>query len=238
MQIEVFDLGLVDFARTWQFQKELLKGVKVGYLDAALIFCQHYPVITLGRLADKKNILVSEEELAGKGIEKYEIERGGDVTYHGPGQLMFYPILNLNYFKKDINLYLRQLEELPIELLSDFKIRAIRKPGFTGVWIDKQKIASVGVAIKNWITLHGISLNVKKDDLENFSLIRPCGLEIQMTSLETVLGKEVQIDYLKAGLLQEFRRIFNIAEPLVPKALQKRRGLDDESSLTRIRRRD
>lgn len=151
---------------------------------------------------------------------------------------MFYPILNLNYFKKDINLYLRQLEELLIELLSDFKIRAIRKPGFTGVWIDKQKIASVGVAIKNWITLHGISLNVKKDDLENFSLIRPCGLEIQMTSLETVLGKEVQIDYLKAGLLQEFRRIFNIAEPLVPKALQKRRGLDDESSLTRIRRRD
>ncbi len=209
MQFEVFDLGLVDFKKAWDFQKEIFQEVKNVLLESGLIFCQHYPVITLGRTANKKNILVSEQELKMRGITISEIERGGDVTYHGPGQLIVYPIFNLNYYKKDIHLFLRQLEGITITLLSDFGIEASRYPGLTGVWVGKQKVASIGIAIRNWITLHGLSINVKKDDLDNFRFIRPCGMDIEMTSIETILSKGVGIDTLKEKFIYNFREVFS-----------------------------
>jgi lipoate-protein ligase B len=134
----------------------------------------------------------------------YEIERGGDVTYHGPGQLMFYPILNLNYFKKDIHWFLRSLEKIAIDLLGEFGILANRVSGSTGVWLGNKKIASVGIAVKNWISYHGIAINIKRNDLENFSLIRPCGMDVKMTSLESQLHRDVQIDTIKAILINKF----------------------------------
>lgn len=188
MDFEVFDLGLIDFSIALKFQKETFKAVKYNYLDSALILCQHYPVITLGRSADRNNILISDDELSQKGIQVFEVERGGDVTYHGPGQLMVYPILNLNYLKKDIHWYLRELEEIIIKFLTDFRIEAQRRLGLTGVWVGDKKIASIGIAIKNWITFHGISININEDDLSNFRFIKPCGLDIEMTSMETILG--------------------------------------------------
>jgi lipoate-protein ligase B len=208
MEFKIFDLGLVDYFYTWQRQKEIFNDVKIGLLESGLILCQHYPVITLGRQAKKENLRVDTTELRSRGIGIYEIKRGGDVTYHGPGQLVAYPIFNLNYFKKDIHLFLRQLEEAVINLLADFGIQGLRYTGLTGVWVEQQKIASIGIAIKNWITFHGLSINIKKDDLENFRLIRPCGMNIKMTSLESVLGRDVEINSIKETLIPKFRDVF------------------------------
>ena len=208
MQLKIFDSGLVDFKKIWDFQKQIFQAVKNQEIPSALILCQHYPVITLGRLADKKNILVSESELRNRGIQVCEIERGGDVTYHGPGQLMVYPVFNLNYLKKDIHWFLRQLEEAVIAYLSDLGIKGQRRPGLTGVWANAKKISSIGIAIRNWITFHGLSINIKSDDLTNFSLIRPCGMDIEMTALETILGREIEIESVKQNLIHKFSEIF------------------------------
>ena len=205
MQFKVFDLGLVDFKKAWDFQKEVFFQVKNDRFKSALILCQHYPVITLGRSATRKNILAQEAELKNKGIKVYEIERGGDVTYHGPGQLTAYPIFNLNYLKKDIHWFLRYLEDIIIGCLSDLGTRAHRLPGLTGVWVNKRKIASIGIAIKNWITFHGFTINIKKEDLTNFSLIRPCGMDIMVTSLESVLGSEIRVTQLKEILTRRLK---------------------------------
>lgn len=217
MDFKVFDLGLIDFKRAECVQKEIFQDVKEGSLKSGLVICQHYPVITIGRSGHKKNILVSQKELTIRGIAVYQIQRGGDVTYHGPGQINIYPIFNLNYLKKDIYLFLRYLEDLIIKLLSDFGIKGSRYPGLTGVWIDKQKIASIGIGIRNWITFHGLSINIKKNDLDNFSLIRPCGMDIEMTSLETILDRDVEISMVKEGF---------------KKWIFKREGDYDQSSLT------
>jgi lipoate-protein ligase B len=205
MEFKVFDLGLLDFESARQCQKEIFREVKGGHYLSALILCRHYPVITLGRSAKKENIRVSESELFKKGIRVYEIERGGDVAYHGPGQLTVYPVFNLEFFKKDIHLFLRKLEELAIDFLADFGVGALRYPGLTGVWVGNKKIASIGIAIRNWITFHGISINVKRNDLANFSLIRPCGMEIEMTSLETLLDRDIEIETIKENLINKFR---------------------------------
>ena len=200
MEFEIFDLGLVDFKKSWNLQKEIFLKVKNGFLKSGLILCQHYPVITLGRSSNKKNILFPEEELKTRGIQIYEIGRGGDVTYHGPGQMIAYPIFNLNFFKKDIHFFLRYLEEIVIDLLGDFGINAQRRIGLTGVWVEQKKIASIGIAIRNWITFHGLSINIKKEDLANFRFIRPCGMDIEMTSLETVLERDIEIADIKQNI--------------------------------------
>ncbi|MFA5411076.1 MAG: lipoyl(octanoyl) transferase LipB [Candidatus Omnitrophota bacterium] len=208
MEFEVFDIGLFDFRRAWQFQREVFKAVKNGGLKSALVVCRHYPVITLGREASLSHILAPQKELKERKIAIYKIERGGGVTYHGPGQLTMYPVFNLDYLKKDIHWFLRKLEEIAMLCLSDFGISSQRRPGLTGVWLGEQKIASIGIAIKSWITFHGLSINVKKDDLANFRLIRPCGMDIEMTALEAVLGRAVEIDSLKNQLIQIFRKTF------------------------------
>ena len=210
MDFRVFNLGLVDFKKALQFQKKIFQEIKNNYFNSALILCRHYPVITMGRQGSTENIKVSSFELRNRGIHMYEIERGGDVTYHGPGQLTVYPIFNLAYLKKDIHLFLRQLEGLVIDFLSDFGIKGLRYKGLTGVWIDKNKVASIGIAIRNWITFHGMSINIKKDDLDNFSLIKPCGMDIEMTSLETALGKNIEIEQMKEIFTHKFKDTFLI----------------------------
>jgi len=228
MEFKLFDLGLIDFQKAWQFQKEIFQKVRNNYFTVALILCQHYPVITIGRVGKKENIKTSSNELKNRSIHIYEIERGGDITYHGPGQLIAYPIFNLNYLRKDIHLFLRKLEEVVIDFLSDFGIKGLRHSGLTGVWVDKsrlfstnaydsdrktwdkQKIASIGIAIKNWITFHGVSVNIKKDDLLNFQLIKPCGMDIEMTSLETILAQDIGIDEIKKNFIYKFKNTFLI----------------------------
>ena len=214
MDFRVFNLGLVDFKKALQFQKEIFQEIKNNSFNGALILCRHYPVITLGRGGKKENIKVPLSELKNRRIQLYEIERGGDVTYHGPGQLIAYPVFNLNYLKKDIHLFLRQLEWLAIDFLSDFGIKGLRHKGLTGVWIDKKKVASIGIAIRDWITFHGISINIKQDDLDNFSLIKPCGMDIEMTSLESVLNRGVEIDKIKNNLIDKFRESYEFRKPV------------------------
>lgn len=192
MEFRAFNLGLVDFKKAWKFQIDIFKEVRRNSFNAALILCRHHPVITLGRQGRKENIRLTLPQLQEKGIQLFEIERGGDVTYHGPGQLIAYHVFNLGYFKKDIHLFLRQLEGLSIDFLSGFGIKAQRRDGLTGAWVDKSKIASIGIAIRNWITFHGISINIKKDDLDNFEFIRPCGMDIEMTSVETILRRNIK----------------------------------------------
>jgi lipoate-protein ligase B len=221
MVFKIFDLGLADFQKALDFQKETHSAIKNNGLSSALILCRHYPVITLGRAANKKNILVSKIELEKRGIAVYEIERGGDVTYHGPGQLMAYPVFNLNYLKKDIHWFLRQLEETVITYLPDLGIKGERQPGLTGVWVDGKKISSIGIAIRNWITFHGLSINIKNGDLANFRLIRPCGMDIEMVTLETLLGRNIEIESVKENLIHKFREIFSCQQ--IGLALSERR---------------
>jgi len=211
MQFKLFDLGILDFQSAWDIQRELFTKVKQGELSSALLLCRHNPVITLGRTARPENILTSSEQLEQLKISTLKIERGGDVTYHGPGQLCVYPVINLNYLKKDINWYLRSLESLLLGVLAEFGIEAETRNGLTGIWAGTNKIASIGIAIKNWITFHGVSLNVKKNDLTNFSLIRPCGLDIIMTSMETLLREEVMFERVKEILIRRWYETSNFA---------------------------
>lgn len=202
MDLKIVNLGLVHFKEAYLKQQELFDEVRLAHLEAGLILCQHYPVITLGRSSKKENILLSREELAGRGIEVYEIERGGDVTYHGPGQLMVYPIFNLDFFKKDLHWFLRLLEEWIIAYLKEFDVTGVRISGLTGVWVGDKKIASIGISVKNWISMHGFSINIKKDDLHNFSLIKPCGMDIIMTALELESRKEIVMELAKDALFE------------------------------------
>ncbi|MFA5096129.1 MAG: lipoyl(octanoyl) transferase LipB [Candidatus Omnitrophota bacterium] len=201
MDFKVIDLGLVDYAESWARQKELFSSVRAGLQRHALLICRHHPVITIGRSGDKKNILVPDVELRNRSVATYAVERGGDVTYHGPGQLTIYPIFNLAYLKKDIHWFLRRLEELVIRGLDDFGIKAGRSPGATGVWVEGRKIASIGISIRNWISFHGLSVNITRDDLENFSLIRPCGMDIMVTSMESETGRIIHPEEFKRSFI-------------------------------------
>ena len=207
MKLKVIDLGLADYFQVWSLQKDILAKVINNELRAALILCRHPPVITSGRKVSAASFKAASSEIFAKGIKLYNIERGGDVTYHGPGQLTVYPIINLCYFKKDIHWFLRELESLVISSLGDFNLRCQRREGLTGVWLKNKKIASIGIAIRHWVTYHGLSINIKKDDLANFNLIRPCGMDIEITSLEDVLGRDVNIEEVKSGLLDRFNKI-------------------------------
>jgi lipoate-protein ligase B len=192
---EIIDLGLVEFEEAYKKQVEIFAKIKAGQMRSAFIICSHRPVITLGRSFKPGGLLASSGELSKRGVRVIEVSRGGDITYHGPGQLVVYPILDLNFLKKDIHWYLRSLEDLIIDYLRYFDIGAGRVSGLTGVWVSGKKIASIGVSVKNWITLHGLSINILKDDLSNFSLIKPCGMDIIITSLESELSRSVSWEY-------------------------------------------
>ncbi len=201
---QVLDLGLVDYNTALLLQKKLFEEVKAGSLKSALIFCRHYPVITLGRGAKKENLKIDESVLNQKKIPVYCVERGGKVNYHGPGQLVIYPVLRLELFKKDIHYFLRRLEETVIAVLSEFGIKGIAREGLTGVWVGERKICSIGITVKNWVSYHGLALNIKDNDLANFSLIRPCGMDIKMISVETVLKKDISFESIQKTFLRRF----------------------------------
>ncbi|MDP2653857.1 MAG: lipoyl(octanoyl) transferase LipB [Candidatus Omnitrophota bacterium] len=207
----VMSLGLMPYQETYLAQKKEVEKVLSG-AAARLIICEHPAVLTLGRLAREEHILTPREELKRLGVEVFSIDRGGEVTLHCPGQLVVYPILDLKYYGKDLHWYLRQLEQVAIDLLQDFGIVADRFPGRTGVWVDGKKIVSIGVGVRKWVTFHGLALNVSTD-LKLFSLIRPCGLDVRMTSLEKVLGKPVDMSLVKERLARAFGRCFRMGAP-------------------------
>ncbi|MDD4953288.1 MAG: lipoyl(octanoyl) transferase LipB [Candidatus Omnitrophica bacterium] len=230
MKPEVFDLGLIDFQKAYDFQKEIFGRVKNGKTCGALILCRHNPVVTLGRSANKNNLLVSAEELKAKGIRVYALERGGDITYHGPGQLTLYPVLDLRYLKKDIHWFLRKMESAIIGFLADFGVEARQRVGFTGAWIGQRKIASIGIAIRNWITFHGLSVNIEKNDLKNFELIRPCGMDIKMISLEEASGRVIDSKIAAERIIWNFRRTLDN-----PVLINNRQGFNSRNNLLTLK---
>ncbi len=202
----IIDLGLIDYAQAWQVQKEAVLQVLSGG-EERVFFCEHPPVLTLGRLAKREHILVPSEELARHKVEVIDIDRGGEVTLHCPGQLVVYPILRLDKRGKDLHGYLRKLEEVTIDLLKDFGILANSLKGLTGVWVGKNKIASIGVGVKKWVSYHGLALNVNSD-LELFKLIRPCGLDVSMTSLKRELKNVISLAEVKVRFRERFNHQF------------------------------
>jgi len=224
-KIVVQDLGLKEYKETWDFQEALFKkileikirnrreGINLETPNH-LLFVEHPHVYTLGKSGDIKNLLVDEEKLAEKGAKFYKINRGGDITYHGPGQVVGYPILDLDNFFTDIHKYLRFLEETVILTLADYGLKAGRSKGETGVWLDvgtpfARKICAMGVRASRWVTMHGFALNVNAD-LGYFDLMIPCGIEGKgVTSLNVELGRnEIPLGEVQEKLLLHFAKLF------------------------------
>jgi len=204
--IDILDLGLKSYQESWNFQKEMLKKRSNNEINDTLIFVEHEPVFTLGKNANENHILQNYPE----NIKTFHVERGGDVTYHGPGQLVGYPIIDLRNYKKSISWYMRSLEQVIIETLLDFDIQSERKNGLTGVWYKNEKIAALGVRVSKWITMHGFSLNIDPD-LNNYNSIIPCGIfEYGVTSMSKILNKNINLGSVKNSLKIKFLDQFNI----------------------------
>jgi len=204
----VIDLGIVDYAKALDLQHHLWSKRVEEKVPDLLLFLEHPHVITLGRRGDRSHLLVSPDILEVMKIPIFHTERGGEVTYHGPGQLVAYPIFNLRAYGYRLIQYVSQLEEVIISILRDFGIEGRRDSSLRGVWVDGEKIASIGVAIKRWVSLHGFALNYATD-LKYFDLINPCGLSgKKMTSMEKVLGKEVLKEPLTERACFHLKKIF------------------------------
>lgn len=223
------DLGIIDYIDAFILQKKILEEIKLKKRKNTLLFCEHPHTITLGRRANIDHILITKSDLEERGIKVYSIDRGGDVTYHGPGQLLIYPILDLSLYEKDIRKFLRRWEFLILLTLRDFGIESQILEDFRGVWVGEEKICSFGIGIKNWISYHGLALNVNTD-LKYFDLIKPCGLDIRMTSMEEILKERQNMNKVKEKILENFKFLFDL--DLI---LQKREDRYVESYLTRIR---
>jgi len=190
------DLGLIGYAEANALQKRVVAARKAGAIEDALLLCEHPHVITLGKSGKRENLLASEHVLRQKGVEFHASDRGGDITYHGPGQIVGYPILNLGAIRRDVVWYVRMLEEAMIRATAEFGITAERVAGKTGIWVrvgsTEEKLAAIGVRISRWVTSHGFAYNVSTD-LRNFDLIVPCGIaDRKATSLEKLLGRSVE----------------------------------------------
>ncbi len=212
-------LGSIDYAAAWELQRELARQRREGAIPDTLLLLEHCPpVITLGRASHAEHLLVPPEKLLHMGIQLVETDRGGDVTYHGPGQLVGYPIMDLREHGRDVHLYLRRLEEAIIVALRHFGIEAHCKPGFTGVWVGDEKIAAMGIKVSHWVTMHGFALNVHPN-LSHFGLIVPCGIHDKgVTSIQSLLEEEVTLEEVIPRLIEAFAEVFNLrpVEALAP----------------------
>jgi lipoyl(octanoyl) transferase len=230
MQKVIFkELGLIDYKEAWDYQEKLLNEIVQQKMELRatpnselltpnyLLFCEHPHVYTLGKSGSEDNLLIDENKLNENKATFYKINRGGDITYHGPGQIVGYPILNLDYFFNDIHKYLRYLEEAIIRMLAEYNVMASRIDKLTGVWLDAEdknrarKICAFGVRCSRWVTMHGFALNVNTD-LTYFNNIIPCGIsDKKVTSMKQELGKDVNMDEVKEKIKKHFADIFNCA---------------------------
>ena len=202
-------LGTVDYAEAHRLQKEL-QGQRVrGEVGDLVLLLEHPPVLTMGRSAKAQHVLVAPEVLEARGIQVHEVGRGGDVTYHGPGQLVAYPIIDLKPDRKDVRKYVASLEETMIRTCADFGLAAGRIEGLNGAWIGERKVGAVGVRISRWVTMHGLALNVNSD-LRQFEMIVPCGIEDKgVTSVSAELGRTVWVADLFEPLARHFAGLYD-----------------------------
>ena len=203
------DLGRKGYQEVWDLQRRLVSLRQADAIPDVLLFVEHPPTYTLGRAGKREHVLMREDDLERIGARLIETDRGGDVTFHGEGQLVGYPILNLMESRPDVHLYLRKLEEVIIQVLSRFEVEADRQPGFTGVWHREGKLAAIGVRVARWVTSHGFALNVSTD-LEYFKRIVPCGIVgRQVASMESVLGKTISLTEVASAVSEEFGQVFD-----------------------------
>lgn len=226
--IQLKDLGLKDYKETWEYQSELLQEIVDVKIDNRrnnnttatqnhFLFVEHPHVYTLGKSGDLSNLLLNEKQLAEKGATFYKINRGGDITYHGPGQIVGYPILDLENFFTDIHKYLRLLEESIILTIAEYGLKGERSKGETGVWLDvgtpfARKICAMGIRSSRWVTMHGFALNANVN-LGYFDNIIPCGIRGKaVASMEAELGKKVDVEEVKGKILKHFKVLFEVDE--------------------------
>lgn len=208
-ELVYYDLGLIDYEKAWELQRKTFDLRRNKDVPDTLYLLEHPHTYTLGKVADRKNLISSENYLKEKGISVYDIDRGGDITYHGPGQIVGYPILDLTEWKQDTHLYLRSIEEVIILTCRDYGLHAGRIEKLTGVWIEDRKIAAIGIKVSRWITMHGFAFNVTTD-LSLFQGIIPCGItDKSVTSLSKELGYDPDMNEVKEKLVNNFKRIFN-----------------------------
>lgn len=211
----IVDLGLIGYAEAYTLQKRIVSARKTGAIGDALLVCEHSPVITQGRNGKREHLLASEHLLRQRNVEFFETSRGGDVTFHGPGQIVGYPILDLAAIRKDVVWYVRILEEVMIRATADFRIQAVREAGKTGIWVPRmelapEKLGAIGVHISRWITSHGFAYNVSTD-LRYFDLIVPCGIAgRKATSLEKLLDRAVSTGEVVPLLVRHFGEVFGL----------------------------
>ena len=203
------ECGRLPYGDAWALQRALLAARQADQIADTLLLLEHPPVITIGRAGHAANILIPREALTARGFEVFEIERGGDVTYHGPGQLLGYPILNLRALDEDVVRFVRLLEATLIRVLETFGIEAARRRGYPGVWVGEAKIAAIGVAVKRKVTMHGFALNVDPD-LGHFALINPCGLGKPVTSMARLLGRHVELAEVHPAVRRAFAEVFQV----------------------------
>lgn len=220
--VELYDLGRMPYSKAWALQKQTQKRLvnqkksikndttKIDYINDQFFFTEHPHVFTLGKSGNSSNLLKNISDLSSIDAEYVEIDRGGDITYHGPGQIVGYPIIDLEEYFTDIHRYLRYLEETIIQTCLEFDVHAARIKGLTGVWVNDEKICAMGLRCSRWITMHGFALNVNTD-LSYFDHIIPCGIEGKnVTSLEKILGEKIDPEIVKNILLEKFSAIFDV----------------------------
>ena len=213
---QVQDLGLIEYGTAFDLQKQTVREMLEGKRENTLYLLEHPPVYTIGRAGGEHNVLIGQQERERLGITMFDVDRGGDVTYHGPGQLVGYPILHLEPWKNDVRQYVRMLEEVAIRLLSGYGITAGRKEGMSGAWVGDEKVCAIGVKVnrdnesQGYITSHGFAFNVQPD-LSHFGYIVPCGItEYGVTSLTKLLGRDVAMDEVKKGWVRCFQEVFDV----------------------------
>lgn len=205
------DLGYSKYEQIWALQKELQTQRINNEINDTVLLVEHEPVYTFGKNADENHLLQNYPD----EVQVFHIERGGDITFHGPGQLVGYPIIDLHNYKLSISWYMRSLEEVILNTLAYFDITAKRKAGLTGVWVQDEKIAALGVRISRWVTMHGFALNVNTD-LHYYDTIIPCGIfEYGVTSMQKISGIELVMDEVKQVLVKQFENVFNQKQNLV-----------------------
>ncbi len=205
----LLDLGRISYPDAWELQHNMVAERRRNEREDVLLLLEHDPVYTIGRAGSRSNIIVPEADLADAGIPVFEVDRGGDITFHGPGQVVGYPILDLSRHGKDLHKYVRQLEEVIILTIGEYGITGYREPGLTGVWTDKGKIAAIGVGVKGWVSMHGFSLNVMPD-MNYFRMIHPCGITDRPVASMRDLGAFAGITDVKEKLIQHFGEVFDL----------------------------
>lgn len=204
------ELGTMEYEQAFELQKKLFNARRQGSIGDTVIFVEHPPCFTIGRHGGFDHILASPEFVESQGIRVYETDRGGDITYHGPGQIVCYPILDLKGFGRDVHLYAHLMEEFLIRTLGAFGIKAGRHPDYPGVWVGTAKVAAEGIAVQHWVTMHGVSLNVCPN-MMHFTFIIPCGIStLGVTSMAQLLGHNVDINAVKQEMRRQFSEVFAI----------------------------